>query len=379
MYIIKLILLLVVIGLSGCSHTRPYYGNATSDPAEMPAPENIRTRLILIGDAGAPKVDEPVLKTLEKWSSQIPERTHVFFLGDNLYPDGMVTADHPWRAEAERRLDVQIAAVRNAGAKSTFIPGNHDWATYGPEGALAMRLQENYIEEMMGGEDSFLPSNGNPGPVRMDIDGISVVILDSHRWIYADLHKYQDAAVFRDSVMTALTDMLSSVGNRPVVVLGHHPLATHGPHGGFFGWEDHIFPLRRIAPWMWIPVPFLGSIYPLARWHLNSNDQDINGPNHRKYIERMYSIFEQYPPLLYAAGHEHSLQVMDGGDRAELILVSGAGSAKKKSVVGHGRNTLFAHEHSGFMVIDFTGDGRAFLQVVEPAEEAVPFRYEFKR
>ncbi len=377
--IIPLILLTMVVGLWGCSHTRPYYGNPGTGPIDMPATEDIRTRLILIGDAGAPKTDEPALKTLEQWASQIPERTHVFFLGDNLYPDGMVSADHPWRAEAERRLNVQIAAVRNAGAEGIFIPGNHDWATYGPEGASALRMQENYIEEKMNGEDRFLPSNGKAGPVRLDIDSVSVVILDSHRWIYADLHKYQDAEVFRDSVMTAMTEMLSSLGERPVVVLGHHPLATHGPHGGFFGWEDHIFPLRRVASWLWIPTPLIGSVYPLARWHLNTNDQDINGPNHRKYIESMYSIFEQYPPLLYVAGHEHSLQVIDGDDKAELFLVSGAGSEKKKSVVGHGINTLFSHEHSGFMVVDFTRDERAFLQVVEPAEEEVLYRYEFKR
>src|SRR5436309_11924013 len=31
-------------------------------------------------------------------------------------------------------------------------------------------------------------------------------------------------------------------------------------HGGHFGWQDHIFPLRNIKPWLWIPLPLIGSV-----------------------------------------------------------------------------------------------------------------------
>ncbi len=37
--------------------------------------------------------------------------------------------------------------------------------------------------------------------------------------------------------------------------------------------------------------------------------------------------------------------------------------------MSHGKDTLFAHEHLGYMAVDFVEDGRVLLRVVEPTEE----------
>ena len=69
-------------------------------------------------------------------------------------------------------------------------------------------------------------------------------------------------------------------------------------------------------------------------------------------------------PLIYAAGHEHSLQVMSG-EAADYLLVSGLGSSSKATAVGHGDDTIFAHGHPGFMTLDFV-DEEIWLSVIEP-------------
>ncbi|MDA0714236.1 MAG: hypothetical protein O2867_09045 [Bacteroidetes bacterium] len=59
-----------------------------------------------------------------------------------------------------------------------------------------------------------------------------------------------------------------------MVVVGHHPLKSNGEHGGRFTLKDHIFPLTAKFPNAYIPLPGLGSIYPLYRSMLGDK-QDI--------------------------------------------------------------------------------------------------------
>ena len=71
-------------------------------------------------------------------------------------------------------------------------------------------------------------------------------------------------------------------------------------------------------------------------------------------------------PVLYAGGHEHSLQVLSS-DVVDYVLVSGAGSEGKITAVGSGPDTLFAHEHTGFIAVDVETDVIR-VSVVEPTE-----------
>ena len=50
------------------------------------------------------------------------------------------------------------------------------------------------------------------------------------------------------------------------------------------------------------------------------------------------------------------------------MLVSGLGSSTKATGVGHSDDTLFAHEHPGFMALDITAE-QIWLSVVEPVGE----------
>ena len=151
--------------------------------------------------------------------------------------------------------------------------------------------------------------------------------------------------------------------------------------GVFYGWKDHLFPGRVAKKWLWVPVPIVGSLYPLARWHLAKSDQDLNGMLNKYMVSQInaaLSIPKKTPLLIYASGHEHSLQVLKG-DVTDYLLVSGLASSEKATEVSHGDNTLFAHQHTGFMAIDFLTDGRVLLRVVEPGEKEVLLHHWLKR
>ena len=362
--------------IAGCSHTKPYYHPDIPENAKHEGKTEgvLQYRLLLLGDGGIPKPDEPVLKTLSEWAKKDTERTSIIFLGDNMYPEGMTERK---KHEATTRITPQLAVAKTAGVHGLFIPGNHDWAGGKAEGYRAVRAQEKFINRALAGESNFLPPNGSPGPIALDLpktdSALRLIVLDTQWW----LHQHEKPKKAPEKVIAELVGLLDT--KLPVIVVGHHPLESYGSHGGFYDWKAHLFPIRFWKKWLWIPVPIVGSAYPYARWYLHRDDQDINGArnkNMRAELNRAFSkrkLPPQGPPLLiYASGHEHSLQVLKG-DVTDYLLVSGAAASQKVTEVMSGENTLFAHQHTGFMAIDFLNDGKILLRVIEPEGKGVRF------
>jgi len=364
---------LIIVSLIGCSHTKPYYHEAYDPPPEISIfEEDIEHRLLLIGDAGEPEEHEPVLDKLLEWASQSPKKTTIVFLGDNIYPSGMPEIGDPYRKTAEGHLSTLVDIIAKSGAQGYFLAGNHDWK-HGREGLIR---QEEYLEEKRGQKNIFLPMAGCPGPEKIDIANIRLIFLDSKLWLYQNAPPREECP-HRDieSALETLRSYMESEGNRHIVVLAHNPLDSHGIHGGFFDWRAHLFPLTFWKSWLWLPLPIIGSIiHPFLRWHVIKSPQELNSSEYKNMIMQFEEAFAVNKPLINAGGHEHSLQVLDGGEAVDYILVSGAGSASHINIVGDGDNTLFAHSHTGFMAIDFMTDGRVWLRVVEPADPEVVFK-----
>ena len=68
---------------------------------------------------------------------------------------------------------------------------------------------------------------------------------------------------------------------------------------------------------------------------------------------------------VWAAGHERSLQVLEGFSDNSLDYVLISGSAAKTNPVNHGDETLFAQSRPGFMVLDFFADRRVLARIIE--------------
>ena len=325
--------------------------------------------LYLIGDAGSPAAEgEPVLQALRRDLDLRPAKRVVVFLGDNAYPRGLPPANHSGRAEAERRLAAQVDVVTSAPAEGYFVLGNHDWDRYGSEGWAAARRQDHYIDSIGRGLVMVEPNDGCPGPSTRDIgERLRLVLVDTQWWLHQGLKPlHPTSRCPTDSereIVDSLRSAIGNAGSRLVVVAGHHPLASGGVHGGYFGWKDHLFPLRLAVPGLWLPVPFIGSLYPAARQHGISH-QDLPSHEYQRLVAAFGRAFDPTRPALYAAGHEHNLQVIAGGS-ARLQLVSGGGvfghSGRAVSIAG----TLFAREASGFARLDIPRSGPARLAVLQ--------------
>ena len=312
---------------------------------DEPQPQDIETSLFLIGDAGEPDpraIGTP-LDSLTAQAAVAPERSIVLFLGDNVYPEGIPEEGRAESADARRRLEAQVLAVPR-GARGIFIPGNHDWARELAFGLFSVRLQEKLIAALAQGRDiRMMPSNGCPGPVTLDVGRLRVVMLDTQWWLHEFIVK--DESTRCNMSIGAVTSELRREVRAPgtarvVVVAGHHPLVTGGVHGGYCGITA---PFRRFA----------------------GRSQDVMSATNRRMRDSLESAFQEALPLVYAAGHDHSLQVLRGGRGGRpYLLVSGAGSASKVSCAVSLRESYYTSPHrNGFMRLDIMRDRGVLLRV----------------
>jgi hypothetical protein len=329
-----------------------------------PDPSDILATVLLIGDAGAPVADDPVLAALGREIDRDPEATTVVFLGDNIYPRGMPDSANGARADAERRIDAQSDAAA-AAARVVFLPGNHDWDRGADDGWNRIRNQARHLVRR--GSARVLPEDGCPGPVTIDPGpGLRIVLLDTQWWLHGGSRPGPGSscvAATPDAVERATADAIRTADERAVIVAGHHPLVSTGPHGGRFGWTDHVFPLRALAGWAWIPLPVIGSAYPIARMS-GATRQDQSSSIYRAFRDALVGVFTQATPLVYVSGHEHALEVRHGPG-AEYTLVSGGGSTGDYSTLRPDPGeTLFSLSANGFMRVDALEDGRVRLTVI---------------
>ncbi len=343
-----------------------------AEAAAVPRAQEVDHSLFLIGDAGDPDpAGEPVLRALAAEVRRDPTRSLVVFLGDNLYPRGMPLPTESDRAEMERRIGVQIDAVKQAGARGVFVPGNHDWDKAGSGGWDAIRRQGAFVAAEGGSSVSLLPRDGCPGPEVVDVGRyLRLVALDTQWWLHPG-PKPTDAAsgcsAFSEGqVIEGLRSALGGAGDRQVVVAAHHPLASGGPHGGHFSFRAHLFPLTDLNSSLWVPLPLIGSIYPLARKR-GASAQDLGGEANRHMREALEGVFRERPPLVYVSGHEHGLQVLQGTS-ARNLLVSGAGIFGHASPVRRISGSRYAAARSGFMRVDFARSGVRLGVLVADAE-----------
>jgi Calcineurin-like phosphoesterase len=338
-------------------------------PIPLPGREDVAATVFLIGDAGSPaRRGEPVLQALRQLLEAAPDSSVVLFLGDNVYPVGLPDSAAHSFPEAARRLRAQLAVSEARPERLIFVPGNHDWQKSGPDGWNAIRREGGFVRRAGA---RMLPADGCPGPDVVTVAGVlRLVLLDTEWWLFPHQKPGAESTCPYRTEGEVEQALAAALDSGPAIVAAHHPLATGGEHGGYFSLTEHLFPLRAVHPALFIPLPIVGSIYPVARG-LGVSDEDLSGGRNQRMRAVFERVFSCRPPVLYASGHEHTLQLIDRG-RAPLLAVSGAGIYGHTSFVMGIPGTRLALSQAGFMRVDALRDGRLRLGVVTVDLEGRP-------
>lgn len=381
---------LLWLGAACVTTPPPYYAPAVRNWDQNPAPDTsqLAYSVFLIGDAGSPDPEEPIIQELKRQIHQpdAQARSAVVYLGDNIYPIGLPKEGSPLRGEMERRMKTQLDILKGYDGERYIIPGNHDWEQGARGGAEANLREEAFVESYLRSQDSirvlggdnYVPSNNCPGPFETRLSENVVLIAINSQWF---LHAFDrpygpnnacDVAN-EDEFFSQLDDLLAKHRGEHVIVVAHHPLMSAGIHGGYFTLADHLFPISVKVKWALLPLPIIGSVYPLARKY-GGISQDIPHPRYQAYIKGLETLFHKYPNIVYAAGHEHNLQYFEGVNYHHIVSGSGCKTQHVRDGLGD-----FNFKEKGIARVNYYRSGDVWVEFWQEPKKGEPAKVVFRK
>jgi hypothetical protein len=346
----------LLIGGTACTRALP---ELTPSQVPEPAPDAVESVIYLLGDAGyADEHRNPILRRMrndiEDWSGALARdgAVAVLFLGDIVYPRGvrLTEAEYP-RDSAIVQSQVNLLAGPNARRYESvgyFMAGNHDWGNArDTEGVDRLKNLEEFLDRRRGnGIDVYLrPAAGQPGPAIADVGSqVRLLMYDTAWWLLA-----QDT-IPKQRMFRETQEVTRTTEGRFLIIAAHHPFESASAHAGF--------------------VPFWKAFG--LRFLLNRSGsimQDLNSVVYRELRREMLDAFRARPPLIFAGGHDHALQVIasDSFPQPRYNVVSGSGS--KLSGVGHVDGMRYRASAPGYMRVVVHRSGRVDLFVIAAPED----------
>jgi hypothetical protein len=216
------------------------------------------------------------------------------------------------------------------GVRGWFVPGNHDWNTNEVGGFERIREEAEFLLAVPNARVRMFPRMGCPGPELETVGGaLSIVFVDTAWW----LHPSQDrpgsppcGAETETEAAEALRLTLRPLDARRTIIVSHHPfeksVGRHGTSG--------------------------------------NGKQDFASTENRRMRGALQKAVSDsgIRPLLWAAGHDHSLQILRG-DKVSIDVVSGLGYKRQSTGVTCTADVVYASERPGYMVLDVPKDKSA--------------------
>ena len=339
------------------------------------AQDDVQYRVILIGDAGEINpTQQAIIK--DAISKSIPGKTIALFLGDNIYPRGLELP--PDKKEAALNiLRSQYEGLRKNGVPVYFVPGNHDWDKSGPAGYKKMMETNTFINAQLDSLLQVIPGDACPGPYELPVtDNLVIVAMDSEWWLYP-YNKQSDKSdcpcKTKRDVLGMLNDIVQRNRNKTIIFATHHPFNSYGTHGGYYTFKEHLFPLTDLNKNLYIPLPVIGSLYPILRKTFPPAE-DLGNVLYKDMKQSVDDILKTHPNVIHVAGHEHTLQLIQGDI---LQVVSGAGC--KETPVKKGKGSLYAADSSGYVLADVLKDNSIRLHYFTYTDQNIKESFVYNR
>ncbi|MES2704341.1 MAG: BamA/TamA family outer membrane protein [Bacteroidota bacterium] len=310
------------------------------------------TRIVVIGNAIDAVAENTGFLDAVKKATRPDTNTIILYAGNNARPYDTATL----RKEAD--------IVKQTGAKAYFIAGYRDWAHGKKGGYRAVAAQHDFLKRYGDKNVAMLPGDACVGPKKTELANDAwLVTMDSQWWLHdEDKPGMESGCGYRtkEQVVEELENVAKDKYDKLVIFASYHPMKNTGVHSGTFGLKQHLFPLtdiRRLSK-LYLPLPLIGSLYPMVRNALVSK-QDMNSRAYREMTESgvgtlagTRKVFDGHPHTLFIGGQERSIQILKDGQHHYII--SGATSNKKRGRVRHTRETLYATNAPGFVVIELS-------------------------
>jgi hypothetical protein len=290
----------------------------------------------------------------------------VIFLGNNVLDGGMPAEQSQKRELAEEKLAKIFSALGNYRGNIFFTAGNHDWKP----GIEGLRAQRDFILNFPSADKvEYLPGSGCPGPETVEMaDNVVLIMIDSEWFLQRDKEQIaQDSNCKNRSIQDVASELKEIVDNnmdKHLVLAAHHPFETRSKHGGYFTWKEHFFPLTDVHKSLYLPLPVVGSFYPVLR-NMGISNQDLSSARYDDYDDAVLDVLEGHPSVITVAGHDHALQYFEVDGIHHIV----SGSGSKTTIARKGGVADFVFSGKGFATLDFYNDGSTWLEMWTSEED----------
>lgn len=329
--------------------------------------KNISHTFFLVGDAGEiSDKNSTTLDLLEQRIQKADTASTLLFLGDNIYPRGMPIKGSKTRENAEEILTKQLRITQAFKGRTLMIPGNHDWRN----GVQGLKDQAAFVNAFLK-KSSFVPVNGC-GIYEQNINDKTVLIIIDSQWYLENWDNHpainKDCDIIsRDQFFNELENLITKNQNKTTFITMHHPILSHGEHGGEFTFKRHIFPLHNN-----VPLPILGTVLNVLRRTSGVFIEDLQNKKYNGFIQRIQTLISDKENVVVLSAHDHSLQYIEHNGVRQII--SGAGAKNDGARAINKRD--FSYGNVGYAQVDVLKNGAALASfyAVKDAKEHLLFK-----
>ncbi|MEL6546848.1 MAG: metallophosphoesterase [Myxococcota bacterium] len=272
----------------------------SDDGSSPPSDDTTITRIVAIGDTGKANAGQKaVADAIGAHCDALGGCDAMLMLGDNFYPDGVVSIDDPqWQTAFEYMYG-------DLGIPVWAALGNHDY------GNLTFEWFRGPVQVAYADQSDVFNMPDVFYTVRFNNVGVVVLDTDALMWDRTEFGDQRDW--YSDAVSELSTDW--------IFVIGHHPYRSNGPHGNAGRYED-------------LPgLPIVSGI-------------------------GVKSFFDEYvcgTADLYLSGHDHSRQWLEDPWCGTELVVSGAGATTTDLREDRNRYHWQDADRLGFLYLEIQG------------------------
>lgn len=286
--------------------------------------------LIAIGNLENPDLPQELAEKLKTQNSEGPIDVVVLGFGvkSERYPKVTAPSYLDNLAELSKKL-------RPSGGTVFLVPGVQNWNFGKPNGYESIFSLQEKVDSLALPNLQWVVRNACPGPEEHLLDEDHLLVFLDTQWLIHPFNRGDENSSCESKspteVIIALRDIFLRNENKKVILAMYHPIWSVGESSGAFGLKDHIFPTTRLVPWLYLPLPFIGSAYPGYRSFLGGV-QDQAHPAYKSWVHEFLQSIRSHPNVVMISALDRSLQYSNIDECAVIMTnSSNASGALRKS------------------------------------------------
>lgn len=301
-----------------------YFGIFTHGLSQQPT----KRTLVAVGNLEDPEVVKDLYKNLSSRSSGQPVDILILGIGHQekkQYPT--------LGKEFLTQLSELSKNVGTSGGSIFLVPGVQNWAFGKPEGYESVFNYQKEVDSLQLHNLNWVLKDACPGPIEYPLDDDHMLVFIDTQWL---IHPFERGAENFScesktpaEVILSLRDIILRNGEKKIILAMYHPIWSVGESAGAFGTKDHIFPTTRIKPWLYLPLPILGSAYPAYRTFLGGV-QDQAHPLYKSWTRAFEESIREHPNVVIISALDRSLQFSNLDECAIIMTNSSQASGTIK-------------------------------------------------